>query len=487
MGRIFTAAPIGDARLPAEDAQTARAMSHLFRRCLRLGPLLGAGLALAACDLPTTRVEPSNRATSSAAVLPPVKVFAPRRATPPQRANAEIARDFLDLHFQLEGGSTLPQFSRFDSPITLRVTGQPAPGFSRDLNALLTRLRNEAGIGIRQVSAAQPAHISIQSVSRAEIRRALPKAACFVVPNVSSLAEYRRNRRSPETNWAQLRRREKMAIFIPNDVSPQEVRDCLHEELAQAIGPLNDLYRLPDSIFNDDNIHAVLTGFDMLILRMTYAPELRTGMSRAEVAARLPALLARLNPSGARMAHSWLDETPRAWISAYEQALGPQSSSGDRLRGANRAASIARDLGWQDHRRALSHYTLGRMLHSRDAKQAYQHFLTAEAMLLAQPGTAMHRAKVAVQLAAYDLVAGDGRAAMARLEPAAAAAAEHENAAVLARLLMMQAEALELLGDPVAAKRVRLDSLGWARYGFGPGWEVKAQLANIAALRPAPR
>jgi len=34
--------------------------------------------------------------------------------------------------------------------------------------------------------------------------------------------------------------------------SPQEVRDCLHEELAQALGPLNDLYRLPDSVFNDD-------------------------------------------------------------------------------------------------------------------------------------------------------------------------------------------------------------------------------------------
>ena len=63
------------------------------------------------------------------------------------------------------------------------------------------------------------------------------------------------------------------------------MRDCLHEELAQALGPLNDLYHLPDSVFNDDNIHTVLTGFDMLILRAAYAPELRTGMTREQVEA----------------------------------------------------------------------------------------------------------------------------------------------------------------------------------------------------------
>ncbi len=70
-----------------------------------------------------------------------------------------------------------------------------------------------------------------------------------------------------------------MAIFLPGDVSPQETRDCLHEEMAQALGPLNDLYRLGDSVFNDDNFHTVLTGFDMLVLRTYYAPDLRSGMT----------------------------------------------------------------------------------------------------------------------------------------------------------------------------------------------------------------
>ncbi|MEW2911601.1 DUF2927 domain-containing protein [Leisingera sp. JC11] len=454
------------------------------KRLLKAAAGVLAALALAACAAPAARVEAPTRAAAAPLALPPVKVFTTPRPQAPQRSNADIARDFLDLHFQLEGGSTLPQFTRFETPITLRVTGDPAPGFSRELNALLARLRAEAGISIRRVTGGE-ASITVQMVSRNEIRRALPKAACFVVPNVSSLAEYRRNRRSPRTNWALLRERDRLAVFLPNDTSPQEVRDCLHEELAQAIGPLNDLYRLPDSVFNDDNMHAVLTGFDMLILRATYAPELRTGMNRDQVAARLPAILARLNPRGAGAAAPGLPDTPRAWAAAYEQALGPQASLRERLRAANRAAEIARDLGWIDHRRALSHYTLGRMLHIREPELALQHFLTAQDFLQGLPGTGIHQAKVAVQLAAYDIATGNGASALARLKPAADAAAAHENAALLSTLLMLQAEALELEGRMVEARRVRLDSLGWARYGFGPDWVVEARLEEVAALRPS--
>ncbi len=120
-----------------------------------------------------------------------------------------------------------------------------------------------------------------------------------MAPNVSSLAEYRANRGTAKLDWQQITRRNRVAIFVPSDTSPQEVRDCLHEEMAQALGPLNDLYRLPDSVFNDDNFQSVLTEFDMLMLRLHYAPDLATGMTEAEVAARLPALIARMNPSGA--------------------------------------------------------------------------------------------------------------------------------------------------------------------------------------------
>jgi hypothetical protein len=127
-------------------------------------------------------------------------------------------------------------------------------------------------------------------------------------------------------DWTTLTTRDRVAVFIPSDTAPQEIRDCLHEEVAQALGPLNDLYELSDSVFNDDNFHTVLTGFDMLALKVHYAPELANGMDRAAVAARLPALLARLNPGGGAGAPLPPTPTPRPWIEAIETALGPQGS-----------------------------------------------------------------------------------------------------------------------------------------------------------------
>ena len=51
-------------------------------------------------------------------------------------------------------------------------------------------------------------------------------------------------------------------------------------------------------MFNDDNIHTVLTGFDMLVLGTFYAPEIQNSMTRGGVAIRLSQILARLNPVG---------------------------------------------------------------------------------------------------------------------------------------------------------------------------------------------
>ncbi len=440
-------------------------------------------LTLTATGCATPQIPPlATRAQPDLGDLPPARAFAPTRPVPALRSNADIARDFLDLHFQLEGGSTLPVFTRIEGPITLRLNGDPASGTVSDLNALLRRLEDEAGIHITRTNAPD-ARITIEAVPRAEIRRALPRAACFVVPNVSSLSEYRRNRRNVRTSWPDLRDRSRLSIFVPNDASQQEVRDCLHEELAQALGPLNDLYRLPDSVFNDDNAHVVLTGFDMLILRAAYAPELTTGMSRSEVAARLPALLARLNPTGETIAARPLPDTPRDWANAIETALVPGTRPDDRLRAANEAARLARSYGWQDHRRGFSHHSLGRVLRTMDPDLAHQHQLTAMRYLQNQSGLELQRARVAAELAAYEISRGNTGAALDLLGPATAAAAQGQNASLLASLRLQEADALALAGRTDEARAVRLDSLGWARYGFGPEWAERAKQQTAALTR----
>jgi hypothetical protein len=439
-------------------------------------------LVLAGCASAPLEDTPT-RAPAMESALPPMKAFSSPRPSAPARSNANIAQDFLSLHFELESGRALPAFTRFETPITVRVTGRQPASLGPDLARLLSRMRHEAGLDIRQVSG-KDANITIEVVSRADIQRALPHAACFVVPNVSSLNEYRRNRRSAATDWSKLRSREKLAIFLPGDTSPQELRDCLHEELAQAVGPLNDLYRLPDSVFNDDNVHTVLTGFDMLVLRATYAPELRTGMSRTEVAARLPAILARENPRGQGIPARAISPTPRDWVQTLQTVHAPGASPATRRAAANKAVQIAQRQGWRDHRSAFSQYMVGRMTQAFDPALAQRYYNAALRDLSNSPDAGLYRSYITAQTAAYAIATGNGSTALAQIRPALDVARKHENAALLSTLMLLQAEAIELAGNPQKAAQVRLDSLGWARYGFGSDWAVRARMQDIAALTP---
>ncbi len=444
--------------------------------------LFTALLALGAC----TAAPPVDRIAQPTVELPPMKTFGAHRTSRPTRSNRSIARDILDLSFRLESGRELPVLTRFEDPITVRVVG-PAPSYlTADLDRLIGRLRREAGIRISRVGAEGTAAITIEVLSRAELQRAVPQAACFVVPRIDSWRTFRRNRRSALLDWTTLKTRERMAIFLPGDVSPQEVRDCLHEELAQAIGPLNDLYRLSDSVFNDDNFHTVLTGFDMLVLRAIYARELRSGMTRAEVAARLPAILARLNPAGRRAQDDTGGETPRRWIDAIETALGPRTSPARRRAAAREAVEIARAQGWTDTRAAFSLYALGRLSIGTEPELAMTAFLQSGTLYRAGGNTDLQAAHVAMQLAAFALSAGQARVALEIVERNIAPVAQAENAALLSTLLMVKAESLDVIGREAEARRVRADALGWARYGFGSEAEVRARLSEIAALSPRP-
>jgi hypothetical protein len=450
---------------------------HLLRRLAAI-PML---CLLAACAAPPAT--PPGSIDAAAEGLPPMQRFGPTRAAPPSRSNADMARDFLDLGFLMESGRALPRLTRFEGPVGISVQpGAPAT-LGRDLDDLLVRLRREAGIDIRRLPDGSPTQIVVATPSRAQLKAQVPEAACFVVPNVGTWEEFLRQRSSRATDWTQVERRVRVAVFIPGDVSPQEMRDCLHEEIAQALGPLNDLFRLPDSVFNDDNMHTVLTGFDMLMLRAWYSPEMAGSPTREEAAAALPGLLARLNPRGARLPPEGLPPTSRDWIDAVKSALGPRGSTAARQREAARALAIARAAGWRDTRLGFSWYVVGRLAVEDDPDAALVAFGNAHALYRRALGAdSIQAANVAMQLAAFALLADNSEAALALIDESLPAARETQNAALLATLLFVRAEALARQDRENAAQAARVDSLGWARYGFGT-----AEAAELGRIRPARR
>lgn len=450
--------------------------------------LAALGLATACGPAPDAQVTKARAvAPAGTEAAEPALAFAANPAfamAPPagSRGNAAIAQDFLDLTFAMESGRPLPTFSRFEGAITVALTGDVPASAGKDLVALIGRLRNEAGIDVRPALAGTPASITIDFSPRAQLRRVAPTAACFVVPNVTSLADYRAKRGTAAVDWANIVQRRQVSIFVPSDASPQEVRDCLHEEMAQAIGPLNDLYRLPDSVFNDDNFHSVLTPFDMLVLRAFYAPELRTGMSKAEVAAVIGGVIGRLNPGGAGQGGGDQSATPKSWTSAIETALMGGTGQGARRAAADRALMIARAQGWTDGRLAFSHFAIARLYVGSDRARAVEEFTRAAEIYRRLPGGAIHVAHIDMQLAAIAVASGEPEKAILFADRAAPVVRAGQNYALLATVELIKAEALELMGRTAEAEALRVDSQQWARYGFGSDAQVRARTREIAAL-----
>lgn len=412
--------------------------------------------------------------------MPALSSLPSAQPTAARRGNGEIVRDFLDLSFRMESGRALPVLSRFEGPITVAMTGDVPGSAGAELARLMGRFRAEAGLDLRPAPEGQAAAITIEFLPRAQMRRVVPTAACFVVPGVTSFSDYKAARGTAAVDWAQMTRRNNVAIFVPSDTSAQEVRDCLHEEMAQAMGPLNDLYHLPDSVFNDDNFHTVLTSFDMLILRAYYSADLQSGMNEAEVARRLPALMARLNPGGEGRGGTLKTIAPRAWVSAVEQSFGLRG--GNAKAAAEKMLSIAMAQGWSDARLAFSYYALGRSQITSDPAAAVRAFGEAGRIYRALPGGEVHAAHVDMQLAAIALSTGQSAQAVQFADRAIPVVKQSENAALLATLMLIKAEALDAQGMAAQARALRLDSLGYARYGFGSEAQVRSRMSEVAAL-----
>ena len=94
----------------------------------------------------------------------------------------------------------------------------------------------------------------------------------------------------------------------------------------------------------------------------------------------------------------------------------------------------------------------------------------------------MQLAHVDMQLAVLALAGGLPEEAARLADRAIPVVRSHENAALLASLMLIKAEALDLLGNPSAAAALRMDSAPWARYGFGSDSMVRNRMRDIAAV-----
>ncbi len=384
------------------------------------------------------------------------------------RSNRDLAQDFLELTFALESGEPLPALLRYETPVRVYLRSPSLAAYRPDLEALLNRLRVEAGIDIAETRDPAQAQIFIEAVPAARIARVFPTAACFIVPGERDWKGFQSRRAETHPRWSEQARLGQAAIFLPLDTTPQDVRDCLAEEITQALGPANDLYRLPDSIWNDDNFHGAPTPFDMTILRALYQPELGSGMTREEVAAALPRVLDRVNPKGRGLLRQPRQPESRVFAEAIETAQAQDAPRNERMAAARRAAQSAGEMRPVDHRLGVALLTLGRMNLRVDPALAAEDFARAYELFQVQLGPRdIRAAQAGVHMAALAAGVGQPKVAIALADKHVPDAIAGQNAVLVASLLAIKAEALAQLGRMPEAEAARLDSLRWARYGFG--------------------
>ncbi|POB67546.1 hypothetical protein CRN59_25000, partial [Vibrio vulnificus] len=70
------------------------------------------------------------------------------------------------------------------------------------------------------------------------------------------------------------------------------------EEITQVLGLPNDSDQAYPSIFNDNSPEELLSPLDIVLLKLLYQPEIKAGMSEAEVKPVLNTLLTRFADNG---------------------------------------------------------------------------------------------------------------------------------------------------------------------------------------------
>lgn len=257
-------------------------------------------------------------------------------------SNESLADLFVRLTHDLEWGGRRPHLIRYEVPINVGLTGPSSGQYQGFLDRYLAEVRAYTDIPIARGSS--PHNLLIRFVPGDDFRTKVPRHVCVVAPDALSWETFRKD---PDRYGTQAFERQRklsaMTVFIPDNAAPWLIRSCLVEEIAQALGPVNDLYGLGPTIFNDDGAHTWPTRLDFLMLKVLYSPGMKTGFSRRTTRREVRAILDTLNPGGhtARPLPSLRQREMKVWAEQLREASQSGESAAARQRAANRALAMA--------------------------------------------------------------------------------------------------------------------------------------------------
>jgi Protein of unknown function (DUF2927) len=386
--------------------------------------------------------------------------------------NDSLARLFTVMALELEGRARRPYLVRYETAISVGVEGLEGEGINAFLDEFLGNLRRNSNIAISRGSA--PDNLHIRFVDGDRFDKTLKSANCVIAQGNVSWKKFSADPlQYSARNAARALRIEQMTIFIPNNAPPYLMRNCLLEEVPQALGLSNDLFGLGDSSFNDDGAHVWPTKLDYLMLRVLYAPEMITGLDRRETRNRALALLNSFNPAGrnAPPLPSLNQRSLAEWSYLISRVFTRGASQSNIREDVEKALQIVRAVAPGSPQYCYTLVTAGRVLSRPDPERAL--------LLLDQARQVCNEAHGVsdIRLARIQLEEACALQRLGRYDEVVAVAeniwpvlAAHGQDRPLAALYTLQSEALdEIEPGSKQAATVRRLAAEWNAYAMGPG------------------
>jgi hypothetical protein len=200
--------------------------------------------------------------------------------------------EYIDIGGELIAHSEPTTLYRWDVPVRIGVEfGDSIPARQRahDLETvadLVPRLAQATRHTITQTQdSTEPTNFHVLILNEEE-RQAIGPRLNELIPGIGATT-IRAVENMPRTSYCAVIASDpaddgarRTAVAVIRGEHPDLLRRlCLHEEITQGLGLVNDSPHARPSIFNDDEEFALLTKHDELLLRLLYDERLRPGMS----------------------------------------------------------------------------------------------------------------------------------------------------------------------------------------------------------------
>jgi hypothetical protein len=206
--------------------------------------------------------------------------------------DAEIIDGFYRIVFGAEFhvSGSVDRIRKYEKPVRVNVDSRAKPDRRKEVAEVVDDIRSKIRhLDIAMADSRKEANVTVTLVRDRDIEKTIRQfygreQAARIVKSLEPqcLSGFRKD---------ELFRIEHSDVIVVVDAGEFIFRDCIYEELLQALGPINDDDDLPWTMFNDDVQMGFFGIYDQYLLNILYDPRIRAGMTKEQVKALLPQIL----------------------------------------------------------------------------------------------------------------------------------------------------------------------------------------------------